>query len=64
LYVRLIGIASENGEHCLINMVDFTEIKQVEMELARQIEEKEKRAAELIIAKRELAYQKDRKKGT
>lgn len=55
LYVRLIGIASENGEECLINMVDITERKQVELELARQIEEKEKLIAELVIADKEKA---------
>ena len=70
MYVLLIGIASENGKQCLVNMVDITERKQLELELAMQIkekakrvaefiianEEKAKRAAELILAKKELAY--------
>jgi len=55
MYVHLIGIASENGEQCLISMVDITERKQVELELAYQNEEKQKRADELIIANKEKA---------
>ena len=55
MYVHLIGIASENGEQCLVNMVDITELKQVELELALQIEEKAKRVAELVIANKEKA---------
>ena len=61
MYVLLIGIASENGKQCLVNMVDITERKQLELELAMQIKEKAKRAAELIIANKELAYQNEEK---
>ncbi len=53
MYVHLTGIASENGEKCLVNMVDITELKQLEMELAIQIEKKAKLVAELVIANKE-----------
>jgi hypothetical protein len=53
MYVHLTGIASENGEKCLVNMVDITGLKQLEMELALQIEEKAKLVAELVIANKE-----------
>ena len=62
MYVHLIGIASENGEQCLVNMVDITERKQVELELALQIEEKAKWTAKLIIANKKLALQNVEKK--
>ena len=55
MYVHLIGIVSENGEQCLVNMVDITERKQLELELAMQNEEKAKRIAELVIANEEKA---------
>jgi hypothetical protein len=55
MYVHLIGIASENGEQCLVNMVDITDLKKVELELALQIEEKAKLVAELVIANKEKA---------
>ena len=53
LYVHLLGIASRNGEQCFVSMVDITERKQLEMELAYQNEEKAKRVAELVIANKE-----------
>ena len=53
MYVHLIGIISENGEQCLVNMVDITEHKQLELELAMQIQEKAKLVAELVIANEE-----------
>jgi len=53
MYVHLLGIASRNGEQCFVSMVDITERKQLEMELAYQNEEKAKRVAELVIANKE-----------
>ena len=53
MYVHLIGIASRNGEQCFVSMVDITERKQLEMELAYQNEEKAKRVTELVIANKE-----------
>ena len=53
MYVHLIGIAFRNGEQCFVSMVDITERKQLEMELAYQNEEKAKRVTELVIANKE-----------
>jgi len=65
---HLIGIVDENGEQCLVSMVDVSELKRVEQELiqsnkelAFQNEEKTKRADELIIANNELAFQNEEK---
>ncbi|MCX6277474.1 MAG: PAS domain-containing protein [Bacteroidetes bacterium] len=64
IHVYLAGVAAENGEHCLVNMVDITKRKLAEQELiiankelVFQNEEKVKRAAELIAAKKEIAFQ-------
>ena len=61
IYVYLIGIASENGEQCLVNVMNITDRKWAaeliiaNKELAYQNEEKQKRADELIIANEEKA---------
>jgi len=74
-YVYLTGYVIDNGEQCLISVVDITKRKQVEeelknkmdeltianKELAIQNDEKEKRADELGIANIELAYQDEEK---
>jgi PAS domain S-box-containing protein len=44
IYVYLNGIANKNGEHCFVIVVDITD---------------HKRAAELIIANKELAFQNE-----
>jgi signal transduction histidine kinase len=68
MYVYLIGLVTNNGEQCHINMVDITERKQAEeklknslneltvanKEIAFQNAEKEKRSAELLITNKEL----------
>ena len=62
-YVNMSGIAIENGEKCLINVIDVTEnrlaqkliVEQIH-ELAKQNEENEKRANELAKINKELAY--------
>jgi len=66
--VHLTGIAIENGEQCLVTVVDITERKQAEQELiiankelVFQNKEKEKRATELIIANKELVFQNKEK---
>ena len=66
IYVQLAGIADQNGTHCLVTAVDITERKLAEqnllianIELTFQNEEKAKRAAEYIIAQKEIAYQSE-----
>ncbi|MCX6278210.1 MAG: PAS domain S-box protein [Bacteroidetes bacterium] len=68
IYVYLAGVAAENSEHCLVNIVDITERKLAEQdliiankELLFQNEEKAKRAAELTIANEELLFQNEEK---
>ena len=67
-YFHLTGLANEDGEKCLVSMVDITERKLAEQnlliayqELFFQNEEKAKRADELLIAKIELAFQNEEK---
>lgn len=67
LDVLLTGIISGNGEQCLVNVIDITEQKKQQAliatikELAFKNEEKEKNAAELLIAKNR-AEESDRMK--
>ena len=64
LFVNISGITTENSEQCLLNLVDVTEyLKTQELiieknnQLALQNQELEKRAAELLLINKELAFQ-------
>ena len=68
MQVLLTGIATKNGEQCLVTIIEIIERKRAEQELiiankelVFQNGEKEKRAAELVIADKELAFQNDEK---
>jgi PAS domain S-box-containing protein len=66
--ILIEGIVTENGEHCLINIVDITARKLAasqlivaNKELTFENEEKRKRAEELIIAQMKIASQNEEK---
>ena len=68
IYVLITGIIIEDGEQCLINVVDITRNKMEQQliidknkELATQNKLIEKRSAELLIANKELIYQNEEK---
>ena len=68
IYVLITGIVIEDGEQCLINVVDITQHKMEHQliiaknkELASQNTLIAKRAAELVIANKELIYQNEEK---
>ena len=68
IFVQLTGIATKNGEQCLLTVIEINEHKQAEQELvivnkelAFQNEEREKRPAELSIANKELIFQNEEK---
>jgi signal transduction histidine kinase/CheY-like chemotaxis protein len=64
IYVNITGTINESGEQCLINVVDITDYKMAQKQIAKQNKvlvqqnkEKEKKSVELIMINNDLALQ-------